>query len=562
MAARPDSGIIRGCGLGWHSPLVLVADALSTFVTLWWLFFWTALGLCLGSFLNAVIYRLPRDLSLRDPLWSFCPSCKHRIAWYDNIPILSFLLLRGHCRRCGLPISSRYIVIEVTMAMIVLMLLDAFFIGQSRAGLSTSEFGLTDRLDSDWPVFLAHVILFACLLPMAVIDMEHYWVDIRFTNLATAAGFILHTVWTPRHSTEWIRPFDTTAVMSIMALVGLAIVMILRVCNVPDDPEEQEADGEDGPEFRDSICSDEHQSLADPEDPRHSTEPTASRSGPRASAGKHMKTRVSLLPWASGPTVVSASGTRGWAMSLLLVAMLAALGLDASGGMNTSHMLRAIVPLLLFFFLTVGESTVDRASDQEILEAIHQERHGARRMVLGEFGLLIPAIVAAGLGWWIMSGGGAVATGFSEALHDRVHIGGPGFLRNWMPLAGFGTAAAGYIIAGALGWVVRIVFTILFGKEAFGSGDIHLMAATGCVAGWPVVVLGFFLTCVLALIGWVASLPFKRTRAMPLGPWLALSFLIVVVFYDSLIRWPVIARAVYVTNTLLGDTPAAILEGP
>lgn len=539
--------------------MVLVAGALSTLVTLWWLFFWTALGLCLGSFLNAVIYRLPRDVSLRDPLWSFCPSCRNRIAWYDNIPILSFLLLRGHCRHCGLPISSRYLVIEVTMALIVLMLLDAFFIGQSRAGLSTSEFGLTDRLDSDWPVFLAHVILFACLLPMAVIDMEHYWVDIRFTNLATAAGFILHTVWTPRHSTEWIRPFDTTAVVSIMALAGLAIVLILRVCNAP---EELEAEDEDGPAGEDSTRTDERRKPAEPDDKRHSPEPTASRSGSKALAGRHMMTRVSLLPWASGPAVVSTPGARGWTISLVLVAMLVALGLDASGGMSTSHILRAIVPLLLFFFLTIGESTVDRASDQEILEAIHQERHGARRMVLGEFGLLIPAIVAAGFGWWIMSGGGPVATGFSEALHERVHIGGPGFLRNWMPLTGFGTAAAGYIIAGALGWAVRIVFTIAFGKEAFGSGDIHLMAATGCVAGWPVVVLGFFLTCVLALIGWVAALPFKRTRAMPLGPWLALSFLIVVVFYDSLIRWPMIARAVYVANTLLGVSPAATLEGP
>ena len=106
------------------------------------------------------------------------------------------------------------------------------------------------------------------------------------------------------------------------------------------------------------------------------------------------------------------------------------------------------------------------------------------------------------------------------------------------------------LIAGAIGWTVRIVFTLVMGKEAFGTGDIHLMAATGCVAGWPVVLLGFFLTCGLALFGWVLSLPFKRTRAIPLGPWLSLSFLTVVLFYDSLIELPFVARTIAAASML------------
>ena len=78
----------------------------------------------------------------------------------------------------------------------------------------------------------------------------------------------------------------------------------------------------------------------------------------------------------------------------------------------------------------------------------------------------------------------------------------------------------------------------------FGAGDIHLMAATGCVAGWPVVFLGFFLTCWLAVVGWLIRwlLSRERSRALPLGPWLALSFLIVVIFFDSITQWPVVAR--------------------
>lgn len=69
-------------------------------------------GLAVGSFDNVAIYRIPEGLSLWSPR-SFCPTCRSPIAWYDNIPLLSFFILRGRCRRCGNPISSRYPLIEL-----------------------------------------------------------------------------------------------------------------------------------------------------------------------------------------------------------------------------------------------------------------------------------------------------------------------------------------------------------------------------------------------------------------------------------------------------------------
>ncbi|MCH7632424.1 MAG: prepilin peptidase, partial [Planctomycetes bacterium] len=209
-----------------------------TIVTLWWLFFWTAIGLCIGSFLNAVIHRLPRNRSLRSPVWSFCPYCHKRIHWYDNVPLLSFVLLRGRCRACRAPIATRYLVIEASMAIIVLVLLDAFFIGQARSGLSGSQVGLTDCLVYDWPILTAHIILFAALLSMSAIDLEHYWVDIRFTNLATAAGFLLHMLWMPKRGTEWMVPSATMAVVALCAVVGLGVTWLVLLCQPHVDPED------------------------------------------------------------------------------------------------------------------------------------------------------------------------------------------------------------------------------------------------------------------------------------------------------------------------------------
>ncbi|MDO4954349.1 MAG: prepilin peptidase [Akkermansia sp.] len=85
-----------------------------------WLFpvFFAMFGACIGSFLNVVIYRLPRGLSVNEPSRSFCPTCKEPIPWYLNIPILSWLMLRGRSACCNTPISVRYWLVEVATALL------------------------------------------------------------------------------------------------------------------------------------------------------------------------------------------------------------------------------------------------------------------------------------------------------------------------------------------------------------------------------------------------------------------------------------------------------------
>src|SRR5207302_4724497 len=114
-------------------------------------------GLLVGSFLNVVVHRVPRKESVVRPR-SHCPSCGTQLADRDNIPVVSWVLLRGRCRTCGHAISARYPLVEVATG--------ALFVA---AGL---------RFGADWalPAFL---LLFASLLAVSLIDLEHYIIPNR-----------------------------------------------------------------------------------------------------------------------------------------------------------------------------------------------------------------------------------------------------------------------------------------------------------------------------------------------------------------------------------------------
>jgi leader peptidase (prepilin peptidase)/N-methyltransferase len=120
---------------------------------------WSAcLGAVVGSFLNVVVARVPQGLSVVHPR-SRCPRCQSPIAWYDNVPVLSWLLLRARCRQCRLPISARYPLVEILVA--ALAALVALRHGPSAAALL--ELALVSLL-----VALAFIDLDTWLLPWSL----------------------------------------------------------------------------------------------------------------------------------------------------------------------------------------------------------------------------------------------------------------------------------------------------------------------------------------------------------------------------------------------------------
>ena len=120
-------------------------------------------GLLIGSFLNVVIYRVPNGMSLVRPA-SACPKCGHAIRGYDNVPVLSWLLLRGKCRNCKTGISSRYPLVEAGTA-IFFAVVGAYIIAS--ANLSTAPTTIASTL-----VLIAFLYLVAITVALALIDID------------------------------------------------------------------------------------------------------------------------------------------------------------------------------------------------------------------------------------------------------------------------------------------------------------------------------------------------------------------------------------------------------
>lgn len=153
------------------------------------------LGTIFGSFLNVCIHRFPRKQSIVWP-GSKCPSCEKPIAWYDNIPVLSFFILGGHCRCCQSKISSRYWLVEATTGLVYVWIW--FYFGASVYGVVAA-------------------IFFSLLLVATVVDLKHEIIPDEISLGGLVCGLVLSSVFpTLHHEFIWWKGL-------LKALIGLLV---------------------------------------------------------------------------------------------------------------------------------------------------------------------------------------------------------------------------------------------------------------------------------------------------------------------------------------------------
>jgi leader peptidase (prepilin peptidase)/N-methyltransferase len=133
------------------------------------------LGLVVGSFLNVCIHRLPRGESIVRPR-SRCAACGKPLAWLDNIPVVSWIMLGGRCRQCGAPISVRYAIVELATAAAAVLIV---------------------WLTPTGPLLVSRLILSAALIVLFFIDLEHHLLPNVITLFGIAVGFLLSLIAPP-----------------------------------------------------------------------------------------------------------------------------------------------------------------------------------------------------------------------------------------------------------------------------------------------------------------------------------------------------------------------------
>ena len=379
-------------------------------------------GACVGSFLNVVIFRVPAGLSVVSPP-SRCPGCEKKLAWYDNVPVLGWLWLRGKCRSCKMSISVQYPLVELFTAVMFAGLTWVYYFTGLRPVFSEAGLAAT------WPVLGVHLTLLACMIAASVIDAKLYIIPLGivwlasvvalFSPVAGAAGFL---------SPDYLE-------------VGAWWASLVPVAS-----------------------------------------PTEGRMAFGAGAGLLVSL---LLLW------------KRWIPQSFAEEPELAEGFDAddpNAMLVHPHPRREVAKEILFLTLPVLLALIGLSIDIEVKEILRD-----------------------------------VGTTESQAV-------------SWPGPNAFLGVLLGYLVGGGVVWFIRIFGTLLFGKEAMGLGDVHLMAAVGAVIGWRDATLAFFIApfigiavvVFMTLAGTLLKGKGFRGRVIPYGPSLCVATVVVMVFRNEI----------------------------
>ncbi|MEM9418889.1 MAG: prepilin peptidase [Planctomycetota bacterium] len=198
----------------------------------------TIWGACVGSFLNVVIYRVPEGISVISPP-SRCPGCGKKLAFYDNVPVLGWLWLRGKCRYCGMKISIQYPLVEAATGLLFFGLTYAYYFTGLR-----EVFAVPGVVDT-WPVLAVHLVLLSCMIAATMIDAKLYIIPLSLTWIPAGIAIVALPVsvalgWVPPgllavgNSYEMLIPVTDQIGLAIGGTVGLIVaIVLLRMKKLP-----------------------------------------------------------------------------------------------------------------------------------------------------------------------------------------------------------------------------------------------------------------------------------------------------------------------------------------
>lgn len=196
-----------------------------------YIFFLFAIGACVGSFLNVVVWRLPRGESIVSPP-SHCPKCGKNLKWYDNLPIIGWLKLRGKCRFCAQPISARYPIVEAVTGALFAGYYIAFFMlgmgpcpspGAPRGGWGAGFMNMSQH----WPVYFLYMALLCILLAASLIDAELYIIPLELLWFIGAVGLIVHAIIDTPRTPGSLNSSQVGAALAAGGALGLLLSLAL-----------------------------------------------------------------------------------------------------------------------------------------------------------------------------------------------------------------------------------------------------------------------------------------------------------------------------------------------
>lgn len=481
------------------------------------LFFFFALGAIVGSFLNVVVYRLPRGENLIFPS-SACPRCGTKLTWRENLPIIGWLMLAGRCRFCRSKISPEYPLVETLVACLFGGVYALWFMDPSvfeiggflDTAVWTPEWAEVNKLSRVWPMLLVVLYLLASLVAITLIDARTFMIPLEIPWLAGLLGLVVHPSLAlyvsatggldPRRFVregevelvhDWIiagasGPWLGLALGGTLGMVLSCVLLRLKVLPTSFADYEEWEKAAIAEEERLKAQADAAGSLA----PSDESEPV-----------KGVLTRTLLL---TGPAIA-------------LMALGASIGLRTAGKPNEGMLVGLLIGLLIGIVLRNRFVQAAESGDEASLDPMWVQYPHARREVLKEILFLAPAIVLGGLGFWLAGPSGIFGTA----------LGTPPL---W--LHALGGSLLGLLLGGGVVWAVRILGSLAFGKEAMGLGDVHLMAGVGACLGWIDPVLAFFIAPFFGILWTIASVAVSRFAkregsALPYGPHLAAATVVV-----------------------------------